>query len=121
MVTQVPQLHVDEGVAKIKPHVKYWRHGLYFADADRVCSAGRSIPEAIERWHIRWSAMEAISPLARKKVRQYYYQVNGCKAKLSTDANCICWHDEGTGPLGDEKFNAKYGLGEIKLGWRDKP
>lgn len=31
--------------------------------------------------------------------RQYYYKVDGCKAFSASDPNCICWHDEGTGPM----------------------
>lgn len=45
--------------------------------------------------------------------RQYYYKDNHCGAKESTDAACICWHDEGTGPLKDEPGSVKY--------WRPTP
>lgn len=31
--------------------------------------------------------------------RQYYYNVIACRAIHATDPDCICWHDEGTGPL----------------------
>lgn len=31
--------------------------------------------------------------------RQYYFQVTGCRAKSAHDPTCICWHDEGTGPM----------------------
>lgn len=103
MVSKVPQPNVAPSLAAmIKPHVKYWAHGLYFADADRVCSAGRSIPEAIERWHIRWSAMEAISPLARKDERpvvepRRYWQCPVCHRRMgdlaylhaSLDFDCL--------------------------------
>ncbi len=30
---------------------------------------------------------------------QYYYPVNGCQAISAYDKDCICWHNEGTGPL----------------------
>lgn len=32
-------------------------------------------------------------------MKQYYYKMNDCKALHATDAECICWHDEGTGPF----------------------
>lgn len=31
--------------------------------------------------------------------RKYYYRMDGCNAPNSHSPNCICWHDEGTGPL----------------------
>nr|WP_315237709.1 hypothetical protein [uncultured Albidiferax sp.] len=33
--------------------------------------------------------------------RQYFYKQNDCSAYSSKDAECICWHDEGTGPLAE--------------------
>lgn len=39
--------------------------------------------------------------------RQYYYKVNACRAADVTDSNCICWHDEGTGPLADDPGSIK--------------
>jgi len=30
---------------------------------------------------------------------QYYYRVTECKAKTAEDSECICWHDEGSGPF----------------------
>jgi len=50
--------------------------------------------------------------LAARDLWQYYYRVDGCMAKESGDANCICWHDEGTGPFASEK------RGESILEWR---
>jgi hypothetical protein len=51
--------------------------------------------------------------------RQYYYKVDGCKADRATDPGCICWHDEGAGPLGDE---ARRLLNlPPPTTWRDKP
>lgn len=53
-------------------------------------------------------------PVEEKKVRQYYYYANPeCRADYSTQTNCICWHDEGTGPLRNHP--------ESISGWRDKP
>lgn len=45
---------------------------------------------------------------------QYYYRVTGCPAQSSTDPNCICWHDEGAGPL-ESTDNAP------NMSWRKKP
>jgi hypothetical protein len=36
---------------------------------------------------------------------QYYYKQDHCKASSSKDANCICWHDEGTGHHKTEKHD----------------
>lgn len=44
----------------IKPHVTYWKHGLWFCEGDGIISAGYSIPESLERWISRWTAMEAV-------------------------------------------------------------
>lgn len=45
--------------------------------------------------------------------RQYFYKVDACKAESSNSPDCICWHDEGTGPL-------SAGVG-IPKSWRIKP
>ena len=52
-------------------------------------------------------------PLEEKPTRQYYYRVNGCLAEDSSSETCICWHDEGTGPLKDRPDRVH--------DWRDKP
>ena len=31
--------------------------------------------------------------------RQYYFKNSNCKASSAHDPDCICWHDEGTGPM----------------------
>jgi hypothetical protein len=49
--------------------------------------------------------------------RQYYYQVSACKAASHRDKDCICWHDEGTGPLADETESSP----RYACHWRDKP
>lgn len=124
MVTKVPQPHLPPSVAKIKPRITYWRHGMWFAEAAGIASAGYSVAEAFERWQSRWQSMEAIAPLkVSAPVRQYYYQSNTCTALDTKDPNCTCWHDEGTGPLGDPDFNRKYCwvFDESKLSWRNKP
>jgi hypothetical protein len=46
---------------------------------------------------------------------QYYYKTNDCKALHATDAECICWHDEGTGPFPGHR------IGVHTCHWRDKP
>lgn len=47
------------------------------------------------------------------EARQYYYRKTDCIAVTINDANCICWHDEGTGPLADRPEEA--------YRWRKKP
>lgn len=54
----------------------------------------------------------------KKKLEfQYYYKQDACKAKHSTDADCVCWFDEGTGPYKTETHDAEVPLVE----WRIKP
>jgi hypothetical protein len=48
-------------------------------------------------------------------VKQYYYKINDCKALHATDAECICWHDEGTGPFPGHR------IGVHTCHLRDKP
>ena len=48
---------------------------------------------------------------------QYYYKDNACKANTAHDADCICWHDEGTGPFPNERPDDPGTLKE----WRFKP
>lgn len=52
-----------------------------------------------------------------KSKYQYYYRADRCEAHKSSDINCICWHDEGTGPFKDSLHDEKYGM----LAWRIKP
>lgn len=68
-------------------------------------------------------AVEFQSTPAAKPVRQYYYRVDACKAHYAKDADCICWHDEGTGPLGDEDFNLRFCIDakSVIKSWRAKP
>lgn len=47
---------------------------------------------------------------------QYYFRVSECKAKSATDPDCICWHDEGTGPFDNERHDRN-----DFLEWRTKP
>lgn len=45
-------------------------------------------------------------------MRQYFYRMTECKAGHATAPDCICWHDEGTGPLAS---------GNGAKSWREKP
>lgn len=47
--------------------------------------------------------------------RQYFYKVNGCPSENSSSPDCICWHDNGTGPM--LSLPPAYGPTD----WRDKP
>ncbi len=48
---------------------------------------------------------------------QYYYKENRCQSQTAHDADCVCWHDEGTGPFPDERPDDPDTLKE----WRFKP
>lgn len=55
---------------------------------------------------------------------QYYYKDNACPAEYSRSENCICWHNEGSGPFpklknGDD-IPLAYG-GAFGLTWRRVP
>lgn len=53
-----------------------------------------------------------------KKLKfQYYWKQDGCNASAAGDKDCICWHDEGTGPRKDERHDAEVPLVE----WRITP
>lgn len=45
--------------------------------------------------------------------RQYYYRMNECKADHSDCPDCVCWHDEGTGPIAGREKKA--------VTWRTAP
>lgn len=44
--------------------------------------------------------------------RQYFYKNNACQAADSADSDCICWHDDGTGPRHEESHG-------VRLRWRE--
>lgn len=47
--------------------------------------------------------------------RQYYFRSSGCYANFSGDPDCVCWYDEGTGPLSiDEQKRPN-------IEWREVP
>lgn len=48
---------------------------------------------------------------------QYYYRRDGCPANNPMDSSCICWHDQGTGPFKDERYDAENSTFE----WRVVP
>lgn len=51
-------------------------------------------------------------------MRQYYYKVDGCPAEYAVYPDCICWHNEGTGPLPDGYWINSKGE-KCKLTWRE--
>ena len=48
---------------------------------------------------------------------QYFYKSNKCKADQGGDSDCICWYDEGSGPLPVAISRDIYS----PLGWRETP
>lgn len=58
-----------------------------------------------------------------RPTRQYFSKVDGCPSTGPNPAaspDCICWHDEGTGPYPDEIEG--YGhMSVVVRQWRDKP
>lgn len=53
--------------------------------------------------------------MEEKVKHQYFYKQNGCKANKATDSDCICWHDEGTGPYKEAKHDYEFTM----LSWRE--
>ncbi|QRE00239.1 hypothetical protein [Burkholderia phage BCSR5] len=49
-------------------------------------------------------------------MRQYFYKQHQCTAHDAGDPECICWHDEGTGPFPDRRESDTN-----RYSWRDKP
>lgn len=52
---------------------------------------------------------------------QYYYKRNSCQASHSHDPDCICWHNEGSGPLSSVKQGQDCETTGVKLTWRLAP
>lgn len=50
-----------------------------------------------------------------KPKRQYYYRLTECNAPDAGSPECICWYDDGTGPL------YKEGVKTEPKNWRTKP
>ena len=40
-----------------------------------------------------------VGPEQQESTRQYFYKVTDCPTLDSKSPDCICWHDEGTGPI----------------------
>jgi hypothetical protein len=49
-------------------------------------------------------------------MKQYYYRVGSCKGHDANAKDCICWHDERTGPRAELTYAKNW-----CLNWRDKP
>lgn len=58
-------------------------------------------------------------------MKQYYYRTAGCPADYDTEAECICWHNIGTGPYPGATPDNQPLLGlsglPLQLTWRDVP
>ena len=50
---------------------------------------------------------KADEPAPAQPKRQYYYKALGCNAADANDPCCICWYDEGTGPMAGEEDSIK--------------
>ncbi len=57
---------------------------------------GSILAKALDR-HVQ--RVQASLPVKARP--QYYYRVTECRAPHGDHAECICWHDEGAGPLSD--------------------
>lgn len=53
----------------------------------------------------------------KKSDWQYYYKNSACRADTPFESTCICWHDEGTGPLPNEHRK----LSRNTIQWRKRP
>lgn len=76
------------------------------------------LPDGIQmyddlRKEIRAYLAEPETKQDEEPVRQYYYKNNDCKAMFTDSSDCICWHDEGTGPYPEDSIHT--------LEWRFKP
>ena len=50
---------------------------------------------------------------------KYFWKMDKCPARSEKDANCICWHDEGTGSFADRYINDDFLYPNLE--WRTKP
>lgn len=73
-------------------------NGGFTCSAPQIALLERLSAEAAERVLLAALRPDEAAGQGEAK-RQYYYRVTECEAFSSSDANCICWHDEGTGPL----------------------
>ena len=69
------------------------------------------------------SESEASIPEPAPTKNQYFYRMNECKALDANSPDCICWHDEGTGPCPDSDPVDGYSLRwrvagvSVEVGW----
>lgn len=47
---------------------------------------------------------------------QYFHFDRACPSASAKNSNCICWHDEGTGPMENEKHSVS-----STVEWRESP
>lgn len=50
------------------------------------------------------------------RIYEYYYKVHGCSAESTTDKECKCWHEEGTGVFPNERYEHE----DTRVKWRIK-
>ncbi|WAX22379.1 hypothetical protein P6F34_gp26 [Pseudomonas phage MiCath] len=81
--------------------------------ADGLGQESVGLLQALEARFAFSKALLSPKPMPR---RQYFYRVDSCKADHSRSPDCLCWHDEGTGPLFNNPFTQ-----QKPINWRDKP
>ncbi len=69
--------------------------------------------------HLIGQAALVPSAASAEPVSQYFHRVAGCPTHRASDAECICWHDKGTGPYPDARVGDIYN--GVTLTWRTKP
>ena len=62
---------------------------------------------------------ECIFGIGKPAAHQYYLKNNSCTAISAKDSHCICWRDEGTGPLSHRRHSDDATL-HANLEWRVK-
>lgn len=62
---------------------------------------------------------ECIFGIGKPAKHQYYLKNNSCTAISAKDSHCICWRDEGTGPLSHRRHSDDATL-HANLEWRVK-
>ncbi|QDJ57288.1 hypothetical protein [Bordetella hinzii] len=69
--------------------------------------------------HLIGQAELVPSAASAEPVSKYFHRVAGCPTHRASDAECICWHDKGTGPYPDARVGDIYN--GVTLTWRTKP
>ena len=90
------RLEIESLQARIKTMAEVRLYELAMAHLDGRMR-GRSTEPALPEITEEDRAIRALVGVEQAK-RQYYYKVDGCPAENSESPDCICWHDEGTGP-----------------------